>query len=145
MAEKDCIFCKIVKGEIKSEIVYSDDNFIGILDINPKALGHTLIISKNHFKTILEVPSTLGTELLGAIKEVGLKLIKDKKDLYILKEDGKKILTQEGKNLIYEALKEGLNINGGSNDDFRLKAIIDTVPIPYLQKGGCVFYFDYKY
>ena len=71
--------------------------------------------------------------------------IKDKKDLYILKEDGKKILTQEGKNLIYEALKEGLNINGGSNDDFRLKAIIDTVPIPYLQKGGCVFYFDYKY
>jgi len=79
MAEKDCIFCKIVKGEIKSEIVYSDDNFIGILDINPKALGHTLIISKNHFKTILEVPSTLGTELLGAIKEVGLKLIKDKK------------------------------------------------------------------
>ena len=40
------IFCKIVRGEIKSNIVYSDDNFIGILDINPKAEGHTVIIPK---------------------------------------------------------------------------------------------------
>ena len=79
MEEKDCIFCKIVKGEIPSTKVYSDDNFIGILDVHPKAEGHTLIIPKNHFKTILDVPSTLGIELLDAIKEIGLLLIKDKK------------------------------------------------------------------
>ncbi len=77
--ENDCIFCKIVKGEIPSTKVYSDDNFIGILDIHPKAEGHTLIISKKHFNTILDMPSTLGGELLEAIKEVGLSLIKQKK------------------------------------------------------------------
>jgi len=77
--DNDCVFCKILKGEIKSDIVYSDDNFFGILDINPKAEGHTLIVSKKHFKNILDVPSSLGGELLDAVKKVGLNLIKEKK------------------------------------------------------------------
>ena len=76
---KDCIFCKIVKGEIPAEKIYSDDNFIGILDINPEAEGHTLIIPKKHFKTILDTPNSLGNEFLEAIKNVALKLAKDKK------------------------------------------------------------------
>ena len=70
-----CIFCKIIKGEINSKRVYEDDNFIGILDVNPKAEGHTLIIPKQHFKTILDIPSSLGIELLDAIKKVSLDLI----------------------------------------------------------------------
>ena len=76
---EDCIFCKIAQGEIESKKVYSDDNFFGILDINPKAEGHTLIVSKKHFKNILDVPSSLGGELLDAVKKVGLNLIKEKK------------------------------------------------------------------
>jgi|SRR3989344_9154024 len=76
---EDCIFCKIAGGEIKSDIVYSDDNFFSILDIHPKAEGHTLIVSKKHFKNILDVPSSLGGELLDAVKKVGLNLIKEKK------------------------------------------------------------------
>ncbi len=75
----DCIFCKIAGGEIKSEFVYDDDNFFGILDNNPKAEGHTLIISKKHYKTILDLPNTLGNELQEAIKKVSLDLIKDGK------------------------------------------------------------------
>lgn len=78
---KDCIFCKIVKGEIppgKGKI-YDDDNFIGILDLNPKAEGHSLIISKKHYKTLLDMPSTLGNELTDAIKKVSLDLINQKK------------------------------------------------------------------
>ena len=51
--EKDCIFCNIVNGEIPSTNVYDDDNFIGILDIHPKAPGHVVIIPKKHF-TILQ-------------------------------------------------------------------------------------------
>ena len=77
MANDDCIFCKIAKGEIPADIVYKDDNFIGFLDVKPKAPGHTLIIQKKHFRNILEMPSTLGNELLDAIKDVALKLIKD--------------------------------------------------------------------
>ncbi|MEK6935324.1 MAG: HIT domain-containing protein [Nanoarchaeota archaeon] len=74
---KDCIFCKIVKGEIKADIVYSDDNFIGILDINPEMLGHILVMPKKHFENILDTPSSLGNEFLDAIKKVSLNLAKE--------------------------------------------------------------------
>ena len=76
---KNCIFCKIIRGEIPSTKTYEDDNFIGILDIHPKTDGHTVIIPKKHFKSLLDMPSTIGNELLEAIKEVGLGLIKDGK------------------------------------------------------------------
>lgn len=73
----DCIFCKIVNGEIKAKIVYNDRNFIGILDANPKSEGHTLIISKKHFRNLLDLPVSLGNELLDSIKKVSLKLIEN--------------------------------------------------------------------
>lgn len=76
---KECIFCKIANGEIPSEKVYEDDNFFAILDINPKTKGHTLIISKKHYKTILDLPVSLGNELLEALKEISLRLIKEGK------------------------------------------------------------------
>ena len=80
MEKKDCVFCKIVKGEIPSTKVYENDNFIGILDIAPKAVGHTVIIPKRHYEdNLLGMPSTLGIELLDAIKTIGLGIIKDKK------------------------------------------------------------------
>ena len=44
----DCIFCKIVRGEIPSYKVYEDDKIMAFLDINPYAPGHTLIIPKEH-------------------------------------------------------------------------------------------------
>jgi histidine triad (HIT) family protein len=73
---EECVFCKIAKGEIKSNLVYEDDNFIGFLDVNPKAEGHTLIVPKQHFRTILDMPSSLGIEMIDAVKEVSLNLIK---------------------------------------------------------------------
>jgi histidine triad (HIT) family protein len=57
--KKDCIFCKIISKEIKSEILYEDDNFIVLNDIKPVALGHCLIIPKEHYETILDMPATL--------------------------------------------------------------------------------------
>lgn len=72
---KDCIFCKIAKGEIPSEKIYEDDNFFSIPDANQQVEGHSLVISKKHFETILDLPSTLGTELLDCIKKTALILI----------------------------------------------------------------------
>lgn len=72
---EDCIFCKIVNKEVPATIVYEDDNFIGFLDINQVADGKTLIIPKKHFKTILDMPSSLGNEMLEAIKKISLDLI----------------------------------------------------------------------
>lgn len=78
---EECIFCKIVKGEIPPGLgkVYDSDNFLGFLDIKPLTKGHALVIPKKHFKTILDMPSSLGGEFLDAIKEVSLDLIKQNK------------------------------------------------------------------
>jgi histidine triad (HIT) family protein len=48
----DCIFCKIVKGEIPSYKVYEDDNYFAFLDINPLNQGHTLVIPKEHMRWV---------------------------------------------------------------------------------------------
>ncbi len=51
----NCIFCKIVKGEIPSFKVYEDDDFLAFLDINPKSPGHTQIIPKEHARWVWDV------------------------------------------------------------------------------------------
>lgn len=51
----DCIFCKIAKKEIPSEIVWEDENFIAFSDINPLSKGHTLIVPKKHFRWVWDV------------------------------------------------------------------------------------------
>jgi histidine triad (HIT) family protein len=53
----DCIFCKIIKGEIPCYKVYEDDNFLAFLDINPVSLGHTLLIPKIHYRWVYDVPN----------------------------------------------------------------------------------------
>lgn len=51
----DCIFCKIIAGEIPGEMVYQDDKVIAINDIDPKAPVHILIIPKEHIPSLIEV------------------------------------------------------------------------------------------
>ena len=51
----DCVFCKIIKGEIPSEKVYEDDEIIAFKDINPAAPIHILVIPKKHIATLLDV------------------------------------------------------------------------------------------
>jgi histidine triad (HIT) family protein len=73
----DCIFCKIANGEIFSKRIYENDNFFSIPDSNPEVKGHSLIISKKHFETILDIPNSLCPELLDCIKKTAMKLMKE--------------------------------------------------------------------
>ena len=54
----DCIFCKIIKGEIPSAKVYENDKILSFLDINPVNFGHTLVLPKAHYESLLAVPET---------------------------------------------------------------------------------------
>jgi len=54
--DADCIFCKIIRGEIPSFKVYEDDDTFAFMDINPIAPGHALVIPKHHSRDILETP-----------------------------------------------------------------------------------------
>lgn len=65
-----CIFCKIVKGEIPSNKVYEDDNFLAFLDIDPQSPGHTQVVPKKHYKLVWDVPN-LG-EYFEVVRKVAL-------------------------------------------------------------------------
>ena len=66
----DCIFCKIANKEIESKELYQDDFVIAIMDINPKTIGHTLIITKEHYTDYTEVTA----EVLEHINRVAKRL-----------------------------------------------------------------------
>lgn len=53
----DCIFCKIVNGEIPSYKVYEDENFFAFLDIHPQSPGHVQVIPKKHYRWVWDLPS----------------------------------------------------------------------------------------
>lgn len=55
MLDKDCVFCKIARGEIPSAKVYEDDKMIVFSDLNPRAKVHLLAVPKDHFKLLEEV------------------------------------------------------------------------------------------
>jgi len=77
---EDCIFCKIARGEIKSrKFIYENENFFSMPDANPRIKGHSLVISKKHFATILDLPPILGPELLDCIKKTVSKIMEEEK------------------------------------------------------------------
>ncbi|MBI5139526.1 HIT domain-containing protein [Candidatus Nomurabacteria bacterium] len=56
MSENNCVFCKIVAGEIPANKVYEDDNFLAFLDIRPLSPGHTQVIPKKHYRFVWDLP-----------------------------------------------------------------------------------------
>jgi histidine triad (HIT) family protein len=67
---EECLFCKIAGGEIPSDKVYEDSKFLAFLDINPRNPGHTLVIPKKHYETILDMPDGELGDLLLMVKKV---------------------------------------------------------------------------
>jgi histidine triad (HIT) family protein len=72
----DCIFCKIVAGEIPSVKVWEDEKFYAFLDINPVNPGHTLLIPKEHVDYLFDVEDPLYSELFQAAKGLSKPLQK---------------------------------------------------------------------
>jgi len=72
----DCIFCKIIAGEIPSFKVYEDENTLAFLDIAPVNPGHTLIVPKKHYINMEEIPEDQLCQLAAVIKKIG-KAVKD--------------------------------------------------------------------
>lgn len=70
----DCIFCKIVAGEIPSYKIYEDDSTLVFLDIAPVNPGHVLVVSKKHFANMEEIPGEDLCQLIKAVKKVGQAL-----------------------------------------------------------------------
>ena len=74
----ECIFCKIVKGEIPCFKILENDNFMAILDIQPNCEGQTLVISKKHYPSyVFDLPEDVYVDLFNFTKKVS-KLLKER-------------------------------------------------------------------
>jgi histidine triad (HIT) family protein len=70
----DCIFCKIIAGEIPTHFTYENEFVVAFPDIKPVAPGHTLVIPKAHHQWFYEVPGDVANEWFSAAQMLGLKL-----------------------------------------------------------------------
>lgn len=75
MAE-ECLFCKIIAGEIPSKAVYEDEDFKAILDVNPAARGHVIIIPKKHASNIYELEDEDAAKVFPIAKKIASALQK---------------------------------------------------------------------
>jgi len=86
MALEECIFCRIVAGEIPSAKLFEDENTLAFLDINPVSRGHTLVILKEHVADVFEIESDKLCLLAQAVPKIA-KAVKES-----MRADGMNIL-----------------------------------------------------
>ena len=74
MKDCNCIFCKIANGEIPSATLYEDSDFRVILDLNPASKGHALVLPKEHYANVFELPEDLAGKAFVVAKKVASRL-----------------------------------------------------------------------
>ena len=134
MRDENCIFCKILAGDIPSFKVYEDDDFMVILDAGPATRGHELSIPKEHYKDLYELPEELAAKAFVLGKKLIAKLTG------ILGCDGYNLVQNNGAvagqtvghfhlHLIprYEGDDAGLGWHMGSLDAADAAALIDQI------------------
>lgn len=90
MRDENCIFCKIVAGEIPSRTLFEDEDFKVLLDVGPAAKGHALILPKEHYANIYELPDELAGKAMKLAKRMAAHMTE------VLKCDGFNILQNNG-------------------------------------------------
>lgn len=70
MKQDNCIFCKIIAGEIPSHTLYEDEQFKVILDVGPATKGHALILPKDHYANLYELPEETAADAMKLAKKM---------------------------------------------------------------------------
>lgn len=87
---KECIFCKIAKGEIPSATLYEDEEFRVILDLGPANKGHALILPKAHYENLYDLPDEMAAHAMILAKKIATKM------KWILNCDGYNLVQNNG-------------------------------------------------
>lgn len=107
----NCIFCKIIKGEIPSTKVYEDDDMVIIKDISPQAPVHLLLLPKEHYANIIEMTDEQSKTLAKCIKK--LSTLTDELGL----QDGFRLVSNKGANACQSVEHLHVHILGGKKLD----------------------------
>lgn len=108
MKMNNCLFCKIVRKEIPSTIVYEDEEIVAFKDINPIAPVHILVIPKKHFDSIKDIKEE-DISLIGRIHLVINKIAKEQG----IAESGYRVVTNSGRDSGQEVMHLHFHIIGG--------------------------------
>ena len=90
MKNDNCIFCKIAAGKIPSKTLYEDEKFRVILDLGPATRGHALVIPKEHYADLYEIPEETAEEAMKVAKKMAAVMTEK------LKADGFNIVQNNG-------------------------------------------------
>ena len=74
MKDDNCIFCKIANGDIPSKTLFEDDEFRVILDLGPAAKGHALILPKDHYANLYELPEETASKVMLLAKKMVMQM-----------------------------------------------------------------------
>lgn len=74
MKDADCIFCKIIAGEIPSNVIYEDEEFKVILDVSPATKGHALILPKEHYADLYEIDEEVAARAMKLAKKLAIHM-----------------------------------------------------------------------
>ena len=74
----DCVFCKIVNGEIDAHVVFENEHAVAFLDANPVVDGHTVIVPKKHVERFSDTPREIIGGLFSAVREVNRAIIESR-------------------------------------------------------------------
>lgn len=105
--ENNCVFCKIIAGEIPSKKFYEDDDMVIIADVNPQAAKHYLLLPKKHYANIVEMGEDDAVTLGKCIKK--LSLLVDELGL----KDGFRLVSNKGENGCQSVNHLHIHILGG--------------------------------
>ncbi len=106
---KDCLFCKIINGDISAEILYKDDLVIAFTDTHPLAPVHILVIPKEHIASLNDVTDSQG-DVMGALIVVAKKLAQEQD----IAQSGYKLLIRTGDDGGQEVQHIHLHLIGGA-------------------------------
>jgi len=76
MKDDNCIFCKLANGDIPTTTLYQDDTFRVIFDANPASDGHVLIIPKEHYQDLTELPDSIASGVMPLAGKIGTAMKK---------------------------------------------------------------------
>ena len=70
----NCIFCKIISGDIPSAVIYEDEDFKAIMDISPASRGHVIMLSKKHFDNLFELEDDVARKVLIVARRIAVAM-----------------------------------------------------------------------
>ena len=74
--KKQCIFCQIIEGKVQSKKIYEDENVVAVLDINPANPGHILLLTKEHFSIMPQIPDEIIGHVFVAAKSLSNSMLR---------------------------------------------------------------------